>query len=140
MSTKNNFSYWIGKDKERKYRKEALEYSEEVGRYRIKNCLDTILEKEQERSFSVAFLDTFAFVKQFFAIHDYRVGEISKEEFECQIKKAISAWENAIELQNLIEDDASLTGRPSPTWRLLDHRLKEARQMIGQMRGSEGCK
>lgn len=139
MGTKNNFSYWVGQNKERKYRKEALEYSEEVERYRIKDC-NTHLEEEQEHIFSVESLDTFAFVKQFFAIHDYRVGEISKEEFECQIKKAISAWENAIDLQNLIEGKASLTGRPSPTWRLLDHRLKDARQMIGQMRGSEGCK
>ena len=88
---------------------------------------------------SVLFLDTSAFVKQIFAIHNYHADVISKEEFKCLTKAAISKWEDALELQNLIEGGASLTGRPSPLWRLLDRRLKDAKQMLGEMHGGEGC-
>ena len=139
INAKNNFSSSVAEDERMEYRKEAWRYSEELGKYRVKNCLDSVLDERQQHRFSIEFLDTFALVKQIFAIHDRRASVIPKKEFECLTKKAVSAWEDALveleSLDNLIEVGVSSPERPSRIRRKLEHRLRSAKQMLG----GEGC-
>ena len=128
MSEKNEFAYWIGKNDGVLYRSEAVMYSEEVGRYQVEECLADILPTPNQHDLAAAFLDTFAYVKLKFGIHDNNMCVISKEEFGQLTKDAVSAWETVLGKLGKIEE---LTPEP---WirRIIEHRLAIAKKMVGQ--------
>ena len=95
IAVKNNLAWWIAEEFAKEFELEALQLSEEIRMYKIRQCAKKILPPAERLLLRAYYLDTYASAILTFRGEQFKNGLLKRPEFCDSMKHGITAWEEA---------------------------------------------